>query len=238
MPLHGLPTWGFLTRRFTWQPCREYATLGGMVFALERCARVDARRAAGSLRSRSIAFVHAPLVMSARSFEALACKSKNANPPPIAKDGAAGLSTWMFSVLSPKPQSPVPIRTRPLLRAASSPFVTKRATPGTGNRFSLRWLLWGVLAACTLTALAVLHIWEQQRYVSLGYAVQQLRLERQQLLQQIGPLRAEIAHLERPQRLMRIGKALGFAPPLPEQMRTLALPTLKKTTQHKPTRLK
>lgn len=76
--------------------------------------------------------------------------------------------------------------------------------------------LWGVLNSCLLVVLVLMLFycsWVNNKIVTRGYRLNDLRKEEKHLITEQGKLEAELATLKRPQNLARLARQLGLKEP-------------------------
>jgi cell division protein FtsL len=80
--------------------------------------------------------------------------------------------------------------------------------------------LMAVLACAALVTLgAMFFVWQRYQFVSLGFAVGELRQRQAALEERIRPLQVEAEYLSRPERIEAIARErLGMRPPAPGQV--------------------
>ena len=77
---------------------------------------------------------------------------------------------------------------------------------------------WGVLNSCLLLVLVFMIFycsWVNNKIVTRGYRLNELRKEEKHLIEEQGKLQAELATLKRPQNLARLARQLGLKEPRP-----------------------
>lgn len=83
------------------------------------------------------------------------------------------------------------------------------------KRFVKKWALWVVL----VTLLALFYVWSRVQVIQLGYELNTLKRQNEDIGKQISNLELDIAKLKSPKRLEEVArKELGMQPPAAEQI--------------------